>query len=540
MSLYRFASATVALLLVAGCVSEDPENPEYWIKQLKSVRRAEAIKMLGTMAAAGGEKGKVAMTAVPKLLKLYEADKARSEIIPTLIQMKAQGPEVTALMATAITDANEMQAAAAAADYLADTGAKDKTKELLAVLDTAMEDEVKAASLRALVKFADPATVNDLVRVLDRGVDRQWIHLNALACQALGAIGPPAANSALPSLVRGIFLRDKFNRMAFRDCAVALLRFGAPAGQALTNAIEGKDPELTKWSLGQGHVDGLIAEEAAKVLGLMGYKDAVPALVKQLVVRYEAPPKYDAKKAQIWAMIEAQRFQNAVEALGRIGDPRAIKPLSKWLFEGEYLRRIRVPVAINFIGDPAGVPELVKAATKAIVEGLGWFRIDVAEQLGYLAGAGDVAALERLVPILEKMRKELEEYKAADPAAAGGWLGKLDGFKAQIAALKECQVKAPCWTTRLEDKLAIVRNQAVWNLSRLTAGDPKALEALLGKVGSDDFILRNTVLDALPKVCDKRCLDIIEKVKKKEAGKARYKGFRDRFLFVMTQIAAKG
>ena len=48
------------------------------------------------------------------------------------------------------------------------------------------------------------------------------------------------------------------------------------------------------------------------------------------------------------------------------------------------------------------------------------------------------------------------------------------------------------------------------------------------------------VLDVLPRICDKRCLDAIEAVRKKEHGKARYKGFRDRMTFVATQIRTKG
>ena len=60
------------------------------------------------------------------------------------------------------------------------------------------------------------------------------------------------------------------------------------------------------------------------------------------------------------------------------------------------------------------------------------------------------------------------------------------------------------------------------------------------KVDLAGIALRNAVLDVLPRICDKRCIDTIEAVQKKEAGKARYKGFKDRMLFVHTQIATKG
>jgi HEAT repeat protein len=403
-----------------------------------------------------------------------------------------------------------------------------------------MEDEVKAAALRAIIAFKDPSTVDDLIRVLDRSVDEQWIHLNALACKALGAIGSPAADKALPSLVRGIFLRDKFSRMAFRDCAVALLRFRTAAAKALVAAIKGEDKETLKWSEEQGHVTGLIPEEASKVLGLIGDHSATDALIGELYVRNAPPPTYDAKKSQIWAAIEAQRFQNSIEALGRIGDPKAIKPLSKYLFEGDYLRRTRVPFAINFIGDPAGVPVLVECAKKAIVSGLGWFRLDCAKYLGHLAGPAEIGTMKGLLKNLEKLRKELTDYAATDPASSADFIGKLDGFKLQIASMEACKTEPSCWAGKIDDKNTHVREQAVWQLSRLAAGNPKALDALLAKVGDEDFALRNAVLDVLPRICDKRCLDAIEAVQKKEAGKARYKGFKDRMMFVHTQIATKG
>ncbi len=542
MALHRLGlSLLVGLLLLPACESEDPENPEYWIKQLKSTRRSQAIKNLGRMGEWEGEKGKKARGAIPKLLRLYEADKDRGEIIPSLIQMKATGTEVEKVMGTAMTDMNEAAAAAAAADYVGEMGARGLVKDLVSVLDSQMEDEVKAAALRSLILFKDPATVEDLMRVLERDVQKQWIHLNALSCRALGEIGPPAASKALPSLVRGIFLRDKFNRMSFRDCAVALIKFGDPAGQALTDAVLGKDKELTEWSEKQGHVRGLIVEEAAKVLGLLGYKGSVPALTAQLVVRVDPPPSYDEKMSQIWAIIEAQRFQNVVEALGRIRDPAAIAPLSKWLYEGEYLRRIRVPFSINFIGSSEGVPALARCAERAVVDTLGWFRIDCARYLGYLAGAEHLPTLERLVPIIERMRQELDDYRATDKVTANDFLAKLDGFKAQIAAIKECNKDVACWTKKLDVKSTYLRDTAVWHLSRLVATDENALSALLSRVGADNFELRNAVLDVLPSICDKtRCYDAIRKVRESESGKARYKGFQDRMLFVMTQIAAKG
>ena len=78
MAFHRYGMTVLAgLLLLGACESEDPNDPEYWIKQLKSTRRSEAIKQLGRMAEGGGDKGSLARKAVPKLVQLYDADKDR-------------------------------------------------------------------------------------------------------------------------------------------------------------------------------------------------------------------------------------------------------------------------------------------------------------------------------------------------------------------------------------------------------------------------------------------------------------------------------
>jgi HEAT repeat protein len=528
--------------LLSGCATEDPESPEYWVGKLKTQERASAIKMLGRMGGEEGPRAKGARAAIPRLIAIYDADKARDELIPALIRMKASGPEIVRVMVAASIDQNEPTAAAAAASYLGDLGAKDRIKDLLSILDTTMPDEVKAAAIETVGRFKDPSAVTDLVRILERPIDQQGIHLNALACDALGRIGPPEANSGLPGMIKGVFLKDKFGRMAFRRCAIALIAFGEAAAERLTDAIEGKNEELSKWSEAQGHVKGLIVEEAAKVLGLLGHKAAVPGLIAELVVHNAPPPRYDAKMSQTWAIIEAQRFQNVVEALGRIGDERAIQPLSKFLYEGDYLRRIRVPFAINFIGHPSGVGVLSRCAERAVVDGLGWFRLDCAKYLGHLAPAADVGKLQKLIAGLEKMRKELTDYKAADPVTGGDFLAKLDGYKMQVGSLKECAEDIACWGRKLTTAGTHphVIDQAVWQIARLSKTEPKGLDTLLQHAGSDNFALRNTVLDVLPGACDARCLPALKKVVADEAGKIQYKGFRERFLFVDAQLTAKG
>lgn len=519
-------------LLTVGCGPTDPEDPMYWVAKLKSRERKQAIKHLASM----GEKAHV---AVPHLIKLYKRGREKGEIIATLAQINATGPEVSALFATAISDATEQDAAAAAADALGDMGAKEKVKELTAVLDMDMEDQVKAAALRTLIRFKEPSTVGDLIRVLDHDPNKQWIHLNALACTALGVIGSPAADKALPSVVRGVFLRDRFSRLAFRDCAIALIRFGDLGGKAMLDAMDGKNERLNEMARKKGFVDGLISEEGVKILSLTRYKPALPRIIKELVVRDMAPPGYDEQKKIIWAAIEAQRFQNSLEALGRIGDPAAVPELSKWLYKGEYVRRVRVPWALNMLGGKEAYQSLLKAAKTVKVDGNEWMRIDCAQHLAYLATPEQVGDIDAVLNVVGKLEDELKKYKTTDPIGAKDFLDKLEGVRQNKAAIKECGTRRECWIKKLEHPHPHVKHKAVWTLARMK-GDTKAIDALLGHLSTSDFAFRNAILEVLPLICDKRCVAPLKAQMEAEKGKTEFKGFRDVMDFVLTQIEGKG
>lgn len=530
----HMALIAIISLGVLGCGSSDPSTAEYWESQLNSPQRKQAIRQLAGL----GEK---AVVALPALIKTYNKGKDKGEIIRTLSQLKLNRPEVIDLLARALSDTTEQSAAVAAADALGDLGAKSKIADLMAVLGRDMEDEVKAAVLRSMVKFKDPSTVDDLIKVVDGDPDKQWIHLNSLACEALGEIGPPAANKALPSLVRGIFLRDRFQRLSFRDCAIALIKFGDQAGQAVVDAMDGKDPVLQKLAAERGFVDGLIPEEGVKMLSLLRYKPAAPRVQQELVIKLVPPTDYDEKKREMWAIIEAQRFQNSIDALGRLGDENTVPELAKWLYKDEYLRRVRVPVALATIGGEQAYKELLKAANTVTVDKDNtWFRIDVAQYLAYIARPEQTKDLESVLKVLEKIEPDLKELEAKSPGAgAKDFLDRLEGYRQNLAAIKECGATRECWEGKLKATHLHVREKAVWELARMSATDPKAMDALLANVSATDFELRNAVLQALPLVCDQRCAEPIRKVLKDEEGKTAFKGFRDVMQFVLVQVEQK-
>ncbi|MDY0062219.1 MAG: hypothetical protein RBU45_20575 [Myxococcota bacterium] len=533
------ACLLAAAFCVAGltsCGPTDPSTAEYWIVKLKTKERKQAIRQLAGM-------GETAFVAVPHLVKMYDQNKEKGDVVVALAQLRPGTPElrpqVLDRLAKAIVDPTEQAAAAAAAAALGEMGATEKLRDLIGVLGTTMEDEVKAAALRSLIKLKDPSVVDDLIKVVDGDPDKQWIHLNELACQALGEIGMPTVEKALPAMVRGIFLRDRFQRLAFKGCALALIKCGDPAAVAVLNAMDGKDPVLQELAVQRGFVDGLIAEEGVKMLSLLRYKPAAARVQQELVVKLIPPQSYDEKKQEMWSIIEAQRFQNSIDTLGRIGDDATVAELAKWLYKDEYLRRVRVPFALTAIGTPAAYKELLKAAQTAILDkDKTWFRIDCAQQLAFLAGPGEIADLEGVQKVIEKIEPELKALQAAEPqAGAQDFLDRIEGFRQNIAALRECQEAIPCWTGKLKDKNPFVREKAVWTLAR--SKDPQGLDVLLANLGTPEFELRNWILNALPLVCDQRCVPALEGVIAAEADKVAFKGFRDLMTFVLAQVRAR-
>ncbi len=527
----------ISLLVgMIGCGSSDPNDPNSLMKELKTPRRADAIKRLSSM----GEKGHV---AVPLMLQIYEQGRSRADIINGLILMRATGDDVVKVMVKATSDMTEQNTAAAAADYLGDLKNPTTIKDLTVILDSGMNDEVKAAAMRSLIKFNDPALIPVFEKVVDRDVNKQWVHLNALACQGLGAIGPPAASGAIPKLIKGLFLKDRFGRMAYKDCIMALMTFGDEAGAQVLDALKGNNQEINEFARQNKYVDGLIESETIKALSLLRYEEAIPEITKQLVERTETPKGYDPTQEMHWGMIEGTRFQNAVDALGRIGDETAVGPLSQWLFKGDYIRRIRIPWALNFIGGRTAYNALLKGVQRANIEDnygdqSPIIRLDYMTYLVQLAEIEDVPAIEKMLPALEKLPM-LESYKN-EPE----WGQKLAKSKVVLDALNECKAVRECWIGKIkntdkDNKIpSQVAEKAIWFLSRRADKDPMALDALLDAIRADDMNVRNASLDVLPSVCDQRCIGPVEKIMEEERGKTSYQGFKERYEFLLTQLKA--
>jgi len=192
-----------------------------------------------------------------------------------------------------------------------------------------------------------------------------------------------------------------------------------------------------------------VSLEAAKALGNIGDIKAVKPLIKSLENANRNAPEALVKLGDsraVDALIEAledKRLENeAVKALGNIGDIKAVKPLIKLLKNGNY----HAPEALVKLGDPSAVDPLISA----LQDGRCWY--DAARALGKF---GDIKAVEPLIKALynenvnaAEALGEIGDSRAIDSLIIS--LGKKNSGLRETAAkaLQKILIKSPNLNTK--------------------------------------------------------------------------------------------
>ncbi|KAF5416619.1 MAG: HEAT repeat-containing taxis proteinF [Candidatus Methanogaster sp.] len=170
----------------------------------------------------------------------------------------------------------------------------------------------------------------------------------------------------------------------------------------------------------------------------------------------------------------------AAEALGKIGDPRAVEPLIVALQDEDPGVRGNAATALGMIGDQRAVDPLI-VAIQDEDPGVGKH---VANALGMI---GDIRTIEPLITALGD----------ADWNVRGNAASALGGIGDKISV-------EPLITV-LGDEEPYVREQAVESLGRI--GDPRAVELLIVALQDEDLDLRWHAASALGRIGDKRAVE---------------------------------
>lgn len=199
----------------------------------------------------------------------------------------------------------------------------------------------------------------------------------------MGLFGPPnveklKARHDVKGLVRALRYYD------WKDV------WGCPAGRALDALVDIGAPAVEPLCKALRNKDENVRRLAAEALGRLGDKRAVLPLC---------------------AALEGSTRHAAARALGRIGDPRAVEPLCQVLRETAWTFDNTAAQALAEIGDRRAVEPLCLALQDTSMQG----REGIAEALGRL---GDVQAVEPLCRALQD-----REWRVAIAAAEA--LGRL-------------------------------------------------------------------------------------------------------------------
>jgi HEAT repeat protein len=423
----------------------------------------------------------VRMRAVEEL-KEYDIEDTKKHLIPMLkdsdenvkkaaarvlaVNKVEEAIPVVAEWLQALDRGTRMQAA----DLLGEIGSPKAVSALArALADT--ETEVRGACVNALGKIGGPTVVVPIVSRLD---DDQ-VTVRRFAVQQLKEIGDPRA--VIPLL-------ERFNDTA-KDVRVAAVQAIGKMGDQ--RAV----PALLRL-LRDGMPEVRIA--AIEALGLLKATDATDELIPLLDQR--TSDEMGAKVA---------------EALGRIGEPRAVRELVKRL-RTEQLR-LAATEALKLVGSPA-VPALLECLEGKIDD------CDASPVVDLLKALGDKRATKALVAELSRTRVKKEKLIDAlgairDPAALVPLLALMDDKSLEVRR-RVLQVIEPMLdgragdvlTQALDDKDDEIRVRAAGYLGVL--GIKTAVPRLLAlTVEGVDPDLRLTAIRSLGRIGDPRATDTL-------------------------------
>jgi HEAT repeat protein len=421
-------------------------------------------------------------------------------------------------------DSRVRQAAVAALRQIGDVRAVGALCDLL----NDAEFRVKVAAAEALGTIGDLRAVEPLIKALDGGFNKP----QSAAAGALAQIGDPRALEPLISA-----LEDSHNDQKVREAAATALRAMGPLP---VDALK--------------HGEWSVRERAAKALDGLGWR---PNDLEETAWYWAAKGDWakcvaigiPALEPLITALQDrTHAFPGAVEALGSIGDSRAIEPLVAALKGGVGDEPAAAANALVRIGGPRPVELLLpvlrerpserKAAAEAL-DRLGW-RPDEGEQgAWYWAARQDWARCVAIgPPAVDALCHALRGYSGYEPGAAEalGQIGDARAIEPLIAALTKlkpwmiltdevvCGVVVEALgrigAAAVEPLIAILPNSAA--ISALgQIGDVRAVPPLLAALGGEDATDREASARALGLVGDPVAIEPLNAALKDQFQKVR-------------------
>jgi HEAT repeat protein len=469
-----FAAALVAMAL--GCAG-DPDDATTWIKKLDDVReQKEALRNLQRLKQP---------VALKPLMDMYLKDKDPA-VLDVIVAYESPDAVPALIKALPYTKEN-FDASARAAEALGRLKASAAVDELIKMLEVPLDIKdranlTKQAAIRALAKIKDARAVPALAALVEGMPDKQDLFLNKVAALALAEI--PDAR-AVPSLLKGLFISRADGATIFQECRYALVRIGEPAVGPLVELLKENNAALNAMAKQLDFQGGVLGYKAAYVLGDL----RSPKAVAPLLARLREPDKSKAN------MVHAE----VLRALGAIatGDPTgaagdAIRDKLKDAKADPSVRQAACDAAL-LAGDAKAIPLMFEIVKNA--KGDANLRVAAAMSLSRL---GDQDAFEKFAPIAKS--ENYAEFKEA--------LERLQTAKA-------CGTKVDCYAGKLASTVLVQQEKAAFMLGLVPTSAPdkqKALAALVGKLDTQEPVVRLAVLEGIKRLGGTGCEECAKKL----------------------------
>jgi HEAT repeat protein len=320
-----------------------------------------------------------------------------------------------------------------------------------------------------LVTAAPPAGAEDPIALVEDAA--RPIAVTKKAVEELGQRRDPRAVPVLTKLL----YQDRQGRSLAPEAAFALFQIGRPAADALLRVLQRKDPELLAWAKANHLGEPWLLAQAADVLGDLGERRAEAPLLALL--------RFDNPSNEAVGLVVRRR---AASALGRLRTQAAVAPLASQVGVPNPQARHELVRALILIGGRGALPALGRAAG----EGESEVRATAMDGFTMLGDDRERVAYEKMLrheeEIITSDCRAHPRYQGCDdqPALLKRMLSVIRAYPSRLEAGARCKQNLGCWSERLKDADAGVRQRAVLELGRRAS--VKQLEPLVSALADPD------------------------------------------------------
>ena len=406
-------------------------------------------------------------------------------------------------------------------------------RSLERITDSRQQDnKMRVAMIRALGSLKDKGATVILTSIATKQDEKQNFLINRLAAQQLGELRDPAA---IPALVKCLFLfAPNHPELRMNDVAAeALILIGRPSLKPLLGVLAGKD--ATANAIAKHYIDAIKARrpdlanrmtvrqvtggEASFALGALGFSEALEPLLQE-AGSSDTPRKLNAAIALVRVDVPAAQKERVRSTLKKAyGElPKGFEGIA---MRGQLLAAIAhtyeaemMPFVYDQVVDKKANPEL---------------RLIAVQNYALLANKAEASNLSNA--IANEKRSE-----------AGGYREKFEERKPLLDLANECDTSVDCWISKAGSADANKARKGAYMLGRYASGNAKAIDALVGQLGSEDLGVRLSALMAIDQIAvngSPAAVAKIDELRIREEGQSVWTRFRGEALPIQARLRSR-